>query len=302
MTKEIDIQKLQPYEFYNALKDDNNLERWHSQLNQIYYQISSSQEYLKDLGAKLVRNYTEVFNKFTDMSTTNRCRYLNYWLDLEIKNHKFRRNIDTFYSQMDILIEGLWTKLHETYYSCARDKCNLDKDLLEMKKKELHDFCANRDIIVMSKKQYSPETLNAWFSKMYKKYFDEDNCEKYKNIAYIYSEDESPLRIDDKCTLYNSHATFPYFGYGRTVTFFEHRIGSIKNCKKKKEVSDEEATSLYIGISGDHAPSSSAWVNISTFGLILVCILFFFFILYKSFKILDNKKYNEEKYNSKIKG
>lgn len=131
----------------------------------MYYHISSVEEYLKDLGAKLVTNYTEFFNNFTEMSTTNPCRYLNYWLDLEIKHRKLGKNTDTFYSQIDILIEGVWTNLQEKYYSCAKDKCYLDKEGLEMKK-ELHHFCGNRDITLMSKNQYSPETLNTWFSKM----------------------------------------------------------------------------------------------------------------------------------------
>ncbi|SBT59514.1 PIR Superfamily Protein [Plasmodium ovale wallikeri] len=86
---------------------------------------------------------------------------------------------------------------------------------------------------------------------------------------------------NDKCTLYNRHATFPYFGYANTVTFLEQQMGSIKNCKKKKKVLDEEATSLYTEILGDHPPSSPTLMNLPTFGLILVFILFFFFILYK---------------------
>ncbi|SBS99472.1 hypothetical protein POVCU1_052980 [Plasmodium ovale curtisi] len=167
-----------------------------------------------------------------------RCSDFNYWLHLEIKHRKLGKNTDTFYSQIDTLIEGVCTNLHEKYYSCAKDKCYLDKEGLDMKK-ELHHFCGNRDITVMSKNQYSPETLNTWF---------------------------------------------------------KHRIGSIKNCKKKKEASDE-AASLYTGILGDHPPTSPILMNISTFGLILVCILFFFFILYKSFQIFDSKKCN-----SKIQG
>ncbi|SBS99675.1 PIR Superfamily Protein [Plasmodium ovale curtisi] len=189
-----------------------------------------------------LQRYLNVYIKSNESSWSDsvrpkRCSDFNYWLHLEIKHRKLGKNTDTFYSQIDTLIERVCTNLHEKYYSCAKDKYYLDKEGLDMKK-ELHDFCGNRDITVMN------------------------NCGKYKNIAYICSENENPLRINDKCTLYNSHATFHYFGYGKTVTFLEHRIGSIKNCKKKIEVLDEEAASYYTGILGDHPPTSPTLMNI----------------------------------------
>ncbi|SBS82154.1 unspecified product [Plasmodium ovale curtisi] len=90
MTEDINVNPLPPYLFYEALKKDGNLDQWLKELYTIYYKSYSYEDYLKEFGAKLVRNYTDVFKKNKNISPTYRCRYLNYWMDLEIKRYRIR--------------------------------------------------------------------------------------------------------------------------------------------------------------------------------------------------------------------
>lgn len=101
-------------------------------------------------------------------------------MDLEIKRYRQEKNINTVNSIIDTFIEEVWKALERKYSSCEREKCFLGKELIETKK-ELHDFCANRDALIINRNSYSIQKLNFWVSGMYK-FFFEDNCRKYKEI------------------------------------------------------------------------------------------------------------------------
>ncbi|SBT74493.1 PIR protein, partial [Plasmodium ovale] len=277
---DINVNTLPPYKFYEELKKDVNLDQWLQALNTIYYQSSSHEDYLKEFGAKLVRNYTDVFNKNTNISPTYRCRYLNYWMDLELKRYRSEKNINTVNSIIDTFIEEVWKALEGKYRYCKREKCFLDKELIEIKK-ELHDFCANRDALIINRKEYPIQKLNFWVSKMYKKFFDGDNCIKYKEISDNYDKDEGPLHISPICTLYDTHATFPFFGPRFDYSFLEYRIRSVENCKKAGELLNTHEAPSYAPITGDDVSSSQQWINTTITGLTLMGIFSILFILYK---------------------
>ncbi|SBT58510.1 PIR Superfamily Protein [Plasmodium ovale wallikeri] len=280
MTEDINVKLLQPYLFYEALKNDQDLTEWIKELNKIYYQSVSAEEYLKNFGAQLVRNYTELLKGYTEISPANRCIYLNCWTNLEINRHKSEQQINDFYSKVEIFVENVWENLKEKKGEhCNRDKSPFTKEHVN-KRKGLLDFCTNRDILRKSKDVYSYEKLNDWVSKMYKKHVHDNYCKTYEDILIIYNENDSPLKIADNCTLYDIHATFPYFGFSKIISFWEHRIRSISNCKKYEKASFDVPPYPEV-LDSDDVSSSPILIKITITAFTIVSIFFFGLILYK---------------------
>ncbi|SBS94959.1 PIR Superfamily Protein [Plasmodium ovale curtisi] len=100
-------------------------------------------------------------------------------------------------------------------------------------RKDPQDFSAIRDDLIINKNMYSCEKLNTWVNEMYINYFDNNNCEKYNDIAEIYTKVQSPLHITPYCTLYDIHTTFPYFRCNDFESPVRCRIGSIEYFKKR---------------------------------------------------------------------
>lgn len=109
---------------------------------------------------------------------------------------------------------------------CNRDKSPFTKEHVNIKN-DLLDFCTNKDILRKSKGIYSSEKLNDLVTKMYKKHNDDNYCKTYEHILIIYNENDNLLKIADNCTIYDIHATFPYFGFRHIISFWEHIIRSM---------------------------------------------------------------------------
>ncbi|SBT59503.1 PIR Superfamily Protein [Plasmodium ovale wallikeri] len=280
MTKDINVKVLQPYSFYESLKNDKDLTEWINELNKIYYQSYRAEEYLKKFGAQLVRNYTELLKGYKDISPTNRCIYLNCWTNLEINRHKSEKGINDFDSKVENFVEEVWEILkNKKGKHCNRDKSLFTKEHVNIRK-DLLDFCTNRDILRKSNGVYSYGKLNEWISKMYKKYIDDNYCKTYEDILDIYDENDSPLKIADNCTLYDIHATFPYFGVRHIISFWEHRIRSISNCKKHGNAGFYVPPDPEV-LDSDDVSSSPILIKITITAFTIVSIFSFGLILYK---------------------
>ncbi|SBT59510.1 PIR Superfamily Protein [Plasmodium ovale wallikeri] len=280
MTKSINEQELPPHKFYEALSQDDNYDKWITELKRIYYKGSSADEYLKYFGAKLIKNFISVFNEFKDIPAVNRCTYLNCWTDLEIKRLRSEKGISAFDSKIDNFIEDLWEKLKKDKGElCKRDKRYFSEEHMKLRK-DLQDFCAIRDYLIINKNMYSCEQLNTWVNEMYIKYFDNNNCEKYNYIAEIYNKDESPLHITRYCTLYDIHTTFPYFKCNNFESPVQYRIGSIEYFKKRN-TSHLMEPPPYEDTTHDHISNPPSWIRMTIVFLSLIGIIFAFFILNK---------------------
>lgn len=70
-------------------------------------------------------------------------------------------------------------------------------------RKELYNFCVNRDILKKKDEIYTCKNVNDWITEKYNNYISKEKCKKYKGIIDPYLESYSPFHISEFCTFYD---------------------------------------------------------------------------------------------------
>ncbi|KMZ77607.1 hypothetical protein PVIIG_01576 [Plasmodium vivax India VII] len=196
--------------FYNKLI--KNIEEDDESLNSNHAHISTEKEeiyWLKNLLRKLIRNYKYIGDDYNVLSKEKRCRDVNLWLDSEINTYNEKTNgnqvVRPYWRNY---IETVWQQLQyrNKDINCYRQINNFPlKDM--HKRKELDDFCENRN----------------YYENNLKNYFSEGKCQEY--AQYVADKKESILgnaksvsngfynyadvyNLSDKCSLQNIEETF----------------------------------------------------------------------------------------------
>ncbi|SBT56084.1 PIR Superfamily Protein [Plasmodium ovale wallikeri] len=277
---------LQPQIFYKKLDNHDDLDPWLAKLTAKYYMNFSGIDYLKNFGAELIRNYTETILNYNELSNQVRCVYLNLWIDLEINRHKKERHFTDINSPVDTFVDNLWNKLEQNEKKiCARDKSYFTYDQLKIRK-ELYDFCVNRDILRLNSSKYLCENIHNWIIQKYDSYFSKEKCTKYRQMVDYYQKKESPFHITNSCTFYDIHSTFYDIKCGdaaytyRNKHKYKHKIKSIENCPKDNTFDNG---SFMASSTQDYAGQSNGNIanTVLTLGFIFFLIVVIFFILYK---------------------
>ncbi|SBT58545.1 PIR Superfamily Protein [Plasmodium ovale wallikeri] len=280
MAHKISEEKQPPQEFYRMLENKNNLEAYKALVHDYTSVSIRNKDTLRDLGAQLIRNYKDILPKYTNMDFEKRCRYLNYWIHKEINDYKSKHEISDVISNEDDFISHVWDKLKQMEHNkCERDTNNFPIEHMKIRK-ELDDFCTNREIFRHQKKNtHSCNDFNEWINEKYNKYFSEDNCPKYKKIIELYTKEEGIFHISDNCTFYDIPRTFPTFRCNNRY-YYAKRIKTISNCEIPGVSNNREGEQHY------SAPFHSKteipiWTTMVIISLVLGGSFFMFFILYK---------------------
>ncbi|SBT58151.1 PIR Superfamily Protein [Plasmodium ovale wallikeri] len=278
----IDEQSLQPYKFYKELCDKGDTTSWLHKLNTEYHGTYGASDKLKNLAAQLVKNYTETAKNYEELNDKTRCIYLNYWLDLETKSYKVEENIPQFDTNVDVYINSIWQKLQQKNNLCERKENHYSYDEMKIRK-ELFDFCENRNILRNSNTHISCAHLNDWVRQKYDTYFSKENCPKYNKMVQFLAKNESPFHISDTCSFYHIRNTFYDFhcGYKKdTHTYnyiYKYKIDSINNCEHNT-MSDGNRLKTF---RNEPTTGKSVSTTMLSLGLTPFIICIFFFILYK---------------------
>ncbi|SBT30900.1 PIR Superfamily Protein [Plasmodium ovale wallikeri] len=161
----IDEESLDAFKSYEELENHEVLVSWLAKLNTGYYMNSKETIYLKYFASQLVKNYTYDICKYPKYGSKKRCRYLNLWIDLETKRYKSQHSATSVESFIEIYIQDLWEKLkNKKSNSCKRDKQNFPYEKMQMRK-ELYNFCVNRDILKKKDKMYTCKNVNDWITE-----------------------------------------------------------------------------------------------------------------------------------------
>ncbi|SBT58705.1 PIR Superfamily Protein [Plasmodium ovale wallikeri] len=278
----INEENLHPYKFYKELCDKGNITPWLLKLNTEYHGIYTASDKLKNLAAQLIKNYTETAKNYVGLNDKTRCAYLNYWLDLVTKKYKVEENISQLDTTVDVYINSIWDKLQQKNNLCERKDNNYSYDEMQIRK-ELFDFCENRNILRNSNSHISCEQLNYWVRKKYDTYFSKENCPKYNKMVQFLTESESPFHISSTCSFYHIRNTFYDFhcDYNKdTDTYnyiYKYKIDSIKNCEYNT-MSDGNRLKTF---RNEHTTGKSVSTTMLSLGLTPFLICIFFFILYK---------------------
>ncbi|SBT59549.1 PIR Superfamily Protein [Plasmodium ovale wallikeri] len=246
MEKKIDETKLHPYIFYEKLNKKDGLESYKNDVRNYTSIALTGKDTLRDIGAQLIRNYKITLPTYTDMDFKKRCRDLNYWLYNEISNYKLEKNITDIFSYVDTFINDVWNKLQKgASPPCKRDENNFPIDLMHIRK-ELDDFCTNRDLFIISSARCgcSCTDLNEWINEKYDKYFSEENCPTYKKNWEAYTKSDGLFHISEYCSFYDISKTFPTFRCNG-IPYYRKRIKSITNCEISTISNNRESTQYY---------------------------------------------------------
>ncbi|SBT58563.1 PIR Superfamily Protein [Plasmodium ovale wallikeri] len=246
MAKKIDEESLPPYIFYEILNKKDDLESYKKDVHNYTSIVITGKDTLRDIGAQLMRNYKVNLPTYRNMNFEKRCRDLNYWVHKEISNYKSENNIKGMFSDVDTFITEVWDKLQgDVSPPCKRDENNFPIDLMDIRK-ELDDFCTNRDMFIMSssKCQCSCTDLNEWINEKYDKYFSEENCPTYKKSWEAYTKSDGLFHISEYCSFYDISKTFPTFRCNG-IPYYRKRIKSITNCENSTISNNRESTQYY---------------------------------------------------------
>ncbi|KMZ98467.1 hypothetical protein PVNG_05244 [Plasmodium vivax North Korean] len=186
-----------------------------------------------------LQNFTTQFSHYYNKESVKwhknihgkRCRDLNYYVDyiidliseLEFKGNRGKRvkasktEIDTVKQSMKSLFK------HSDKFKCDREEEDYVKRIPI--KKDLDDFCENRDYLYgyLDNSNKDCDRLTTYVKEKYDFFFNENTC-----ILDPNNGNEKPLKINDNCTLYDIPKTFSYGHCSNDE--MPHRIKSIPHC------------------------------------------------------------------------